>query len=79
MARMAGCESAGDRFGFALEPRKRRGIGREMRREDLDRHVAIQAGIVRDVHFAHPACTEQREDLVRTKPRAQVERHSRPR
>ena len=32
--------------------------------QDLQRHVAIERGVVRPVHFAHPARSKGRRDLV---------------
>ncbi len=34
----------------------------------LDRHVAVELGILGAVNFSHPACTERRNDLVPSEP-----------
>jgi hypothetical protein len=51
---------------FARKSRQPMGIGRKDIRQDLDRDVAIQLRITRAMDFAHPACPERAEDLVRT-------------
>jgi hypothetical protein len=51
---------------LALEPREAIGIGREARRQHLDRHIASELRIAGAVDFAHPAAAERRENLVRT-------------
>ena len=58
---------AGGRARFLLEPLVPVGIGRELGREHLDRHVAPEAGVPRAVDLPHPAGAERREDLVRAK------------
>ena len=57
---------AGDGLRFALEALLHFGVVGEMRREDLDRHGAVQPRVGRLVDFAHPARADQREDLVGT-------------
>ena len=47
----------------------------EVVRKDLDRDIAIRAGVSRAVDFAHPAGTDQRDDLVRAEPGAGRESH----
>ena len=39
-------------------------VGSQVRRQNLDRHVAGQAGISGSIHFAHAAAADEREDLV---------------
>src|SRR5439155_7525841 len=40
------------------------GIGRESRRQNLDRNIAAQSGIARAIHLAHSARTQRRHDFV---------------
>ncbi len=54
-----------DRPRFLLETAQSLGIGREFRRQHLDRDVAIQPCVARPVHVAHPARADRRDDLVR--------------
>jgi hypothetical protein len=49
----------GDGLGFTFESFA------ELRGGDLNRDIPIQPGIMRAVHFPHPALANQREDLVR--------------
>jgi hypothetical protein len=49
-------------------------IERDVRREDLDRDVAIEAAVARVVDFAHPAGADG-EDFVGTEPCSGRERH----
>src|ERR1019366_1673591 len=58
------------RSRFLLEPPQRLDIPGEIAREDFDRDVAAEAGILRSVHLAHSARADGREDLVRTEHRA---------
>ena len=39
------------------------GVGRELRREDLDRDVAAEAGVAGAIDLSHPARADRREDL----------------
>ena len=52
---------------LALEPRATIRVGREDVRQNLDRHVAPERRIARTVDVTHPACAEERANLVRTK------------
>jgi hypothetical protein len=45
----------GENLSFALEARQAIEIECELRREDLDRDVAIQLRIARPIHLPHPA------------------------
>jgi hypothetical protein len=40
-------------------------IAREFIRQDLDRHIAFERGVVSPIYLAHTAAVEQRSDLVR--------------
>jgi hypothetical protein len=44
---------------FALESRESLGVRRERGRQNLDRHITPEAGVVRAVHLAHSAGTQQ--------------------
>ena len=48
-----------------LEPREAVGVTREIRRQDLDRHLAREPRVERPIDLAHPALAEGRNDLVR--------------
>jgi hypothetical protein len=54
-----------DRLRLALEAGERLGGLREVRREHLYCHVAVELGVARPVHFAHPAGAEGSLDPVR--------------
>src|SRR3990170_6696086 len=53
-----------DRPGLALEPLARLRTHGQMRRQDLDRHVALQTRVARKVHFAHAARTYHFSQLI---------------
>jgi hypothetical protein len=59
----------GDGLGLTLKAL------RELCCGDLNGHVAIQPGIVRSIHFAHPAFPDGRKELVRSEFVAWLERH----
>jgi hypothetical protein len=62
------------RLGLTLEARQRGRIGSECGRQDLDRHVAIEFGVVRAVDLPHTAGADGRTDLIRAKASAGRER-----
>jgi hypothetical protein len=64
----------GTRFGF--EPSACDRIVRQRVGDDLDRDVALQPRIAGAIHLAHPAGTEQVEDLVRANSTAGLGRHA---
>ena len=49
----------GDRLRLAFEPRAECGVGRELRRENLDGDRAIEAGVAGAVDLSHAAGAEQ--------------------
>ena len=53
-----------EQSGFAFEARHAIGVRGERRRQDLQRDVALQLGVARAIHLAHPAGPEGAEDLV---------------
>jgi hypothetical protein len=55
-----------------LEARAAIGIEREGLREDLDRHVAVEARITRAIHFAHSAFAQLPANLERPDPGADL-------
>jgi hypothetical protein len=55
-----------DGLRFALEAFACVGVDGQVRRQDLDRHVAGEPGVVGTVHLAHPACAQRCQDLVLT-------------
>ena len=50
-------------LGFALEARQALGIGGERRRQDLDRHLALEPRVGGAIDLAHTAGAERRDDL----------------
>jgi hypothetical protein len=54
---------------FLLEAREPVGIGRELRREELDGHVAVEVVIPRAEHFPHAPGPDLFEELVSAEPR----------
>ena len=55
---------------FTLEACQAIGIGRECVRKNLQRDITIELRVVRPIHLAHSAGTEQASNLVRAEPRA---------
>ena len=53
-----------DRPRLALEALADCGFGGELRRQHLDRDVAIEPRVAGAIHLAHAAGAEQRDDLV---------------
>ena len=54
----------GEQSRFTLEPRQSCGIGREVRRQHLDRHITAKPVIVRAIHLAHAASADPDANLV---------------
>jgi hypothetical protein len=54
-------------FGFALEAGEAGLVLGELRRQDFDRDIAIEARVRGAIDFAHAARTQRRTDLVLTK------------
>lgn len=65
----------GENFGLPLKPCQPFRIVREHLRKNLDRHVAIELGVRRTIHLAHPTLTEQGDNLVVTEFVADGKRH----
>ena len=55
---------------FAAEPRARFPGRSAVRRRNLHRHVAAEAGIMGAIDLAHPSGAEQLDDLIRPQPAA---------
>ena len=64
-----------DRLRLPLEALPDLGRSRQVRRQHLDRHRAVQPRVPRPVHLPHPSRAERREDLVRTETGTGGERH----
>ena len=64
-----------DGLGFTLEARQGGRIVGEMRRQHLDRHVAIELRIARAIDLAHPAAAERRLDDQGPEAQAGRQRH----
>ena len=60
----------GEDFRFALETREPIGIGRERRRQDLDRDLALELRVGRPIHLPHAAFADRRGDVVDAEARA---------
>ena len=56
--------------GLTLETQEPFGVVRDVTGQHLESHVAVKSRIARAIHLAHPAGTEQRDDLVRAEPGA---------
>ena len=63
------------RLGLALESRHSVGVAGQRRRQDLDGHVATEAGIARAVDLAHAAFAQLVEDAIRAEARTGCETH----
>ena len=64
-----------EEFRLAFEPSQPLAVVAEPVGQDLDRHIARQAGVVRAVHLAHSAGADGVADLVAADARARLERH----
>src|SRR6266571_9562235 len=64
-----------DRAGFAVEAVPELRVGSQSLGKNLDCDGAIQTGVARFVHLAHPASADQRENLVRAETRADGNEH----
>ncbi len=62
-------------LGLLLEAAQAVGVGGEGGGEDLDRHVAAEARVLRAVHLSHPARADGGEDLVGAEPGAGCQGH----
>ena len=60
----------GEHFRFALKTREPIGIGRERRRQDLDRDLALEFRVGRPIHLPHAAFADRRGDVVDAEARA---------
>ena len=54
----------GGRTGLLFETREPLGVGRELRRQHLDRHLAAETGVHGLVHLAHPTRADRRADFI---------------
>ena len=63
------------RLRLGLEAGERVGVIGEVLGQDLDRHVALEAGVAGAVDLPHPAGAERRDDLVRAEAVAGREAH----
>jgi hypothetical protein len=52
------------RAGFLLESVQSIGVGRERRRQHLDRDVASETRIARAIHLAHSTRAERGQDFI---------------
>jgi hypothetical protein len=72
-----GMVERGNALRLAFEAGAAFRVGSGLVRKNLDRDVALQLGswIMRAIHLAHSASTEQRQDFVWTEPGARGQRH----
>src|SRR3954453_16558066 len=66
-----------ENFGFALESRNPLSVVGDVRREHLQRDLALQHGVGRAIHLAHTARPKNGDDFVRSKSRPSGQRHHR--
>ena len=71
--RDVGMVQGGERPGLALEADDAVRVGPEHRRQNLDRHVAIELRVARAIDLAHPAAAERRHHDVSTDAQARLE------
>ncbi len=62
----------GDRAGLALETGLQLGVVGDLGDHDLEGHVAVEHGVVGQVHLAHGALAEGAEDLVLADPAGEL-------
>jgi hypothetical protein len=62
-------------FCFSLEAHHAFGILRERSRQHLDGYVAIQFGVARPIHLAHPARANRGDNFVGSEARAGGQGH----
>src|SRR6516162_586673 len=67
----------GNRARFTFEAPQPMLILRERSGQDLDRHMASEPGVVREIDLAHSTRAEQRNDFVGTKTATCSEGHAR--
>ena len=71
-----GMRQRGHGLGLALEAREGRGIVGHLRRQDLQRDIAVEARIAGPVDLAHAARAHERHDLVAVETLAGGKRHA---
>ena len=54
----------GDGFGFSREPHATLGISGQLRRQDLEGDLTIEAGVLRQIDLAHAAGADRLDDPV---------------
>ena len=69
----------GHRHRFAAQALARGGVGGRFGRQQLDRDLTIERGVVGAVDLAHAARADRRENLVAAETRAGCERQKRQR
>ena len=67
-------ERAGD-FGLLLEAMHALGVPQKLFRQQLERDLAIQPCVARQVNLSHAACAKQRNHFVMRQPSANGDRH----
>ena len=71
-----GMAQRGNRARFAVKALPGLGAFGKMRRQNLDRNGAVEAHVAGTVHFTHAACTERRDNFVRTEFSPRSEPHA---
>ena len=72
---MLGMVQRGEGLRFVPEPGGALGIRGEHLGQDLDRDVAIQAGVAGAIHLAHAPLTQLPDDGVHAEAHVDVQRH----
>ena len=65
----------GERLRLTLEAPQALLVHRDVSGQDLDRHFALEAGVLGPVHLPHPTGPEKTDDLVEGEGLPGVERH----
>jgi hypothetical protein len=71
----SGMRQARERERLPAEAHPARLVAEGLRRQRLDRHVALQSRVARAIHDAHPAGTEPLHHLVGSEPGSHSENH----
>jgi len=64
-----------EEIGLPREPRQTIRIAGEKRRQNLERDLARQPAVARQIHLAHAAGADERDDFVAAEPGAWLESH----
>ena len=59
-----GVVQRGERLRFSREPRSTFGVLGQFRRQDLERNLAVERGVLGQIDIAHPTRADLAQDLV---------------